>query len=127
MKTVMCFGTFDNLHSDHLSYLKQARQYGDYLIVVVARDKNVRRIKGKLPQQDEGLRLQKVKGIGFINKVVLGQLRDKFNIIKKYKPDIVCLGYDQKVNLEQLRDIFFGKIIKLKPYKENIYKSSKLI
>ncbi len=127
MKTVMCFGTFDNLHSGHLSYLKQARQYGDYLIVVVARDKNVRRIKGKLPQQDEGLRLQKVKGIGFINKVVLGQLRDKFNIIKKHKPDIVCLGYDQKVNLEQLRDIFFGKIIKLKPYKENIYKSSKLI
>ena len=127
MKTVMCFGTFDNLHSGHISYLKQAREYGDYLIVIIARDKNVRRIKGRLPQQNEKLRWQGVKNLNFVNKVVLGQLRDKFNIIKKYKPDIVCLGYDQRIDLERLKDIFSGRIIRLKPYKEHIYKSSKLI
>lgn len=127
MIRVMCFGTFDSLHSGHLSYLKQAREYGDYLIVIIARDKNVRRIKGRLPQQNEKLRWQRVKNLNFVNKVVLGQLQDKFNIIKKLKPDIICLGYDQMVDLKKLRNIFFGKIIKLKPYKEDIYKSSKLV
>lgn len=127
MIRVMCFGTFDSLHPGHLSYLKQAREYGDYLIVIIARDKNVRRIKGRLPQQNEKLRWQRVKNLNFVNKVVLGQLQDKFNIIKKLKPDIICLGYDQMVDLKKLRNIFFGKIIKLKPYKEDIYKSSKLV
>ncbi|HLC71304.1 MAG TPA: adenylyltransferase/cytidyltransferase family protein, partial [Candidatus Nanoarchaeia archaeon] len=38
MKTVMCFGTFDILHPGHLHYLQQAKKYGDYLMVVIARD-----------------------------------------------------------------------------------------
>ena len=34
---VMCFGAFDGLHKGHLSYFKQARKYGDYVIAVIAR------------------------------------------------------------------------------------------
>ena len=56
MKKVMCFGTFDKLHPGHLSYLEQAKEYGEYLVVVVARDKRVKKIKGKFPQENEKLR-----------------------------------------------------------------------
>ncbi|MDD5290535.1 MAG: adenylyltransferase/cytidyltransferase family protein [Patescibacteria group bacterium] len=126
MGKVMCFGTFDNLHPGHLSYLSQARGYGDYLIVVVARDANVDKLKGKLPRQKEKSRLEKIKNISFVNKAVLGQLRDKFKVIKKFRPSVICLGYDQAVDIRELKKIFPGKIIRLKPYKEYIYKSSKL-
>jgi len=30
------------------------------------------------------------------DRVVLGNLKNKYAIIKKFKPDIICLGYDQK-------------------------------
>lgn len=126
MKKVMCFGTFDNLHPGHLSFLKQAKKYGDYLIVVIARDRNVEKLKGKWPREKEKIRWQKVRNLSFVDKAVLGQLRDKFKIIERYKPAVICLGYDQEVNSQELRRVFPGKIIRLKPYKEHIYKSSKL-
>jgi FAD synthetase len=126
VRKVMCFGTFDNLHPGHLSYLSQARGYGDYLIAVVARDVNVKKLKGRLPRQKEKLRLSKVKNLSFVDEAVLGQLRDKFGIIKKHKPPVICLGYDQTVDTRELEKVFPGKIVRLKPYKEYIYKSSKL-
>ena len=127
MRTIMCFGTFDNLHSGHLSYLKQAKKHGDQLIVVVARDKNVLKTKGRLPRQKEKVRQETVKNIGLSQKIILGQLQDKFRVVAKYKPDAICLGYDQRVDMDKLKQIFTGKIIRLKPHKPNIYKSSKLI
>ncbi|MFA4833930.1 MAG: adenylyltransferase/cytidyltransferase family protein [Patescibacteria group bacterium] len=126
IRKVMCFGTFDNLHPGHLSYLSQARGYGDYLIVVVARDVNAGKLKGRLPRQNEKLRLGKVKNLSFVDKAVLGQLHDKFGIIKKHKPSVICLGYDQIVDTRELEKVFSGEIIRLKPYKEHVYKSSKL-
>ena len=60
MKKVMAFGTFDGLHPGHLNFLKQARRLGDSLVVVVARDANVRKIKGRFPRLGEGERLRKV-------------------------------------------------------------------
>jgi len=122
----MCFGVFDNLHLGHLSYLKQAKKYGDQLIVVVARDKNVLKTKGRLPRQKENIRQGAVNNTALSQKVVLGQLRDKFKVVVKYKPDIVCLGYDQVVDMDKLRQVFIGEIIKLKSHKPDIYKSSKL-
>ena len=127
MKTVMCFGVFDNLHLGHLSYLKQAKKYGDQLIVVVARDKNVLRIKGKFPKQNEKIRQKAIQKLNLSQKVILGQLQDKFKVVIEYRPDIICLGYDQVVDTKELKQIFPRKIVRLKSYKSNIYKSSKLI
>jgi len=124
MKTVMCFGTFDKLHPGHLSYLKQARKYGDKLVVVVARDQNVIKIKGRLPREDEKARLKKVVNSELADKVVLGQMEDRLSVVKKYKPDVVCLGYDQEVSLDELKKVFKGKIVRCRAYKNDIYKSS---
>jgi len=125
-KIVMCFGTFDSPHPGHISYLKQAKKYGNYLIVVVARDKNVKKIKGQLPRKNERERLEEIKKIKFVNEAALGRIKNKYNIIKKYNPDIICLGYDQEVDLKKLRKECKGKIVRLKSYRENKYKSSKL-
>lgn len=130
MKKVMCFGTFDNLHRGHISYFKQAKKIGDYLIVIIARDKTVKNTKGHLPKQNEKIRLENVKKLSLVDKAVLGYLKNKFKVIEKYRPDVICLGYDQKTDIGKLRkSIKIRKKIvieRLKPYKPYIYKSSKL-
>jgi len=124
---VMAFGTFDIFHKGHESYLKQAKGLGDYLIVVIGRDKNVKIIKGKLPKNSENVRLKRVRESGLAEKVILGNLRDKYAVIRKHKPDIIALGYDQRSFVEGLAKKFKKiKIVRLKPFKPSIYKSSKL-
>ena len=44
-KTVLTFGTFDIFHPGHLHYLKEAKKHGNCLIVIIARDTTVQRIK----------------------------------------------------------------------------------
>ncbi len=119
----MVFGVFDVLHKGHLNFFEQARKYGDYLIVVVARDKTVKKIKGNFPRNNEKQRLKTIRK--YADKSVLGYIRDKYKVIRNFKPDIICLGYDQNASLKELRK-FKIPIKRLKPYKPNQYKSSKL-
>lgn len=129
LNTVMAFGTFDILHNGHENFFKQAREYGDYLIVVIARDKTVEQVKGKLPRNNETARLKAVRASGLADEAVLGSLTDKYAAIKKYKPDVVCLGYDQQVFTDNLKNKLAeyklnAKIVRLKPYHPDKYKSS---
>ena len=126
MKKVICFGTFDNLHPGHLSYFEQARKYGDHLLVVVARDKNVAEIKGRLPKQDETTRLDKVRKVDLVDKAILGRLKNKLKVVEEYQPDVICLGYDQKADISKLKQIADHRIKRLKPYDPAVYKSSKM-
>lgn len=119
----MVFGTFDLLHKGHLNFFEQAKKQGDYLIVAVARDKTVKRVKGKPPKNSEKQRLKQIKP--HADKAVLGYIKNKHKIIEKYQPDIICLGYDQKFFLEGLKQ-FKIPIKKLKAYQPHKYKSSKL-
>lgn len=127
MKRVMVFGTFDGVHPGHLNFFQQANKFGDYLIVVVARDQTVSKLKGKKPVNDENQRLAAFKSVSGINKAVLGDLADPYVAIKKFKPQIIYLGYDQKFFIEPLKKLFPEIEIKRGlPYKPDIYKSSKL-
>jgi FAD synthetase len=132
MKKAMIFGTFEIFHKGHKDFFRQAREYGNYLIVVVARDENVLKVKNKLPRNNETERLNKIKESGLADEVVLGDLVDKYKVIKKHKPKAICLGYDQKISVEELKNKLaeFGldktEIIRLKSFHPEIYKSSKL-
>lgn len=111
--------------------MKQARKFGDHLIVVVARDKTVLKIKKQGTVNSEQHRMKIIKESKLANKVILGSLGDKYRVIKMHKPNIICLGYDQKFFVDKLTDRIKKyklktKIIRLKPYKPEIYKSSKL-
>jgi cytidyltransferase-like protein len=44
-KVVMTFGTFDVFHPGHRFYLTEARKLGNRLIVIVALDSTVEKIK----------------------------------------------------------------------------------
>ena len=95
-KKVMVFGVFDRLHPGHISFLEQAAAYGDELIVVVARDASVRELKNKTPHHSEAERIQEVRKIVGVNRVVLGdETLGSYAVLGDHKPDIICLGYDQ--------------------------------
>ena len=132
MKKVIAFGSFDILHDGHKHYLQEAKSLGDYLIVIVARDKNIVRFKGRKARNDENSRLEQVKKLDFVDEAVLGHKGDILEVLDEYKPDIICLGYDQRtVDEEKLRQELKDRnlkadIVRAKPFKENIYKSSKM-
>jgi len=130
MKTVMAFGTFDIFHKGHGYFLRQAKKHGDYLVVVVARDVTVKENKEEDPMNGEYERVTGVRKSGLADRVLLGSVEDKYALIQEYKPDVICLGYDQKFFVEKLQEKLaeFGlgktEIIRLKSYKPEIYKSS---
>lgn len=127
---VMVFGTFDGLHLGHLNMLEQARKLSNetYLIVSIARDVNVFKIKGHKTSFNEVERLNFIKKNNLSDKVVLAGKTNYLVHILKEKPDIIALGYDQKAYVKELRNDLKErdsniKIVRLKPYKNKIYKT----
>lgn len=128
MSKVMVFGTFDILHEGHLDFFRQAREYGNELLVVVARNINVFRNKGHYPKNDEKVRIAKISESGAADVARLGYLEEPFKIIHEERPDVICLGYDQHSYDTGLAKAFPDvKIVRLKAFKPEIYKSSKLL
>lgn len=128
MKKVLAFGTFDTLHPGHEHALKEAKKYGDHLTVIVARDATVCHVKGKEAAFDENTRLKNLEKLNIADKVRLGCLDNKHQVITDEDPDVIALGYDQKFFVDKLEDVVkkHVKILRLKAYKPNVYKSSKL-
>ncbi|MBT7754851.1 MAG: adenylyltransferase/cytidyltransferase family protein [Candidatus Magasanikbacteria bacterium] len=126
----MIFGTFDILHQGHLSVFKAARRAGDHVITVVARDTTVKKHK-QHPIHTELERKRMLECISLIDEVVLGCKKNPYKIIKNKQPDIILLGYDQKVFVDQLKEKLkeFGlstKVKRLPSYKPKTYKSNKI-
>ncbi len=126
IRKVVCGGTFDHLHPGHIDFLKQAKSLGDTLLVIVARDETVRRIKGFLPTHREETRKKNVEDCKLADLVILGNYdEDILKILDEIKPDIVALGYDQRVNEDALSSRFpHLTIIRMQPYHAEKYKSS---
>lgn len=130
---IMVFGTFDGVHQGHLNMFKQAKRLSKkpYLIVSIARDNNVFKIKNKLPYNKENKRKKLVEATQIPDKVILGSLKNYLEHIVKEAPNYIALGYDQIHYTENLKKDLKAlglstKIRRLKPYKENIYKNSLL-
>jgi len=126
---VMVFGTFDIIHKGHIHMFREAKEYGDVLIVVMARDKTILKVKRKKPQNHEMTRKNNIEKLKMADKVILGDLNDKYKRIREEKPNIIALGYDQKTFVDQLVENIDDdtQIVRLAPYQTNIYKSSKLL
>lgn len=129
----MAFGTFDGLHPGHINFLKQAKKQAKktFLIVSIARDKNVFKLKGEYPNKNEAERKILLKNCPLVDKAVLSGAKNHIPHILKESPDIIALGYDQKAYVKNLKKDLKNKgltvkIVRLKPYKEKIYKNKLL-
>ncbi len=95
MTRVMASGVFDIIHPGHISYLEQAKSYGDELIVVVACDATVRRSKHE-PITPEAMRARIVGSLKPVDRAIVGGEGDIFDTVRLLRPDVIVLGYDQK-------------------------------
>lgn len=76
MKKVLVGGVFDILHFGHIHFLKEAKKLGDWLVVALESDQNVRRIKGpKRPIHSQKMRMDMLNSLNFVDEVIL--LKDK--------------------------------------------------
>lgn len=132
MTKILVFGTFDGLHEGHIDFFRQAKEHGDYLMVVVGRDSTVFGVKKKLPAQNENERLGAIQKAKYVDYARLGNEEvSRYEVIREMKPDVICLGYDQTHFTEKLEEKIKNmglkiKIIRLKAYKPEQFKSSLL-
>jgi len=132
MKKVLVFGTFDGLHEGHLNFFKQAKEFGDYLVVVVGRDSTILKTKGRPPKFGEHERLKAVQECGLVDAARFGnENMSPYVVVKEVSPDVICLGYDQTHFTDKLdgwikENGLHIEIHRLEAYKPEIFKSSKL-
>lgn len=132
-RVVLAFGTFDLIHPGHLFYLNEAKKLGSKLVVVVARDETVEKLKKKKPFFNQESRLKLVSELKPVDKAVLGHhsLEEMFLTVKEINPETIALGYDQtpgnEVLEKKLKELgWIGKIVRIKAVNEEKFKSSKI-
>jgi FAD synthetase len=98
-KVVLASGVFDLLHLGHVKFLEEAKKAGGKdaeLLIIIARDSTVEKNKGRKPIISENQRRALVESLKVVDEAVLGfENFDMGNVIKRVKPDVIALGYDQ--------------------------------
>ena len=85
------------------------------LVVIVARDKTVIRMKGKSPVIPEDQRRALVEALEVVDEALLGyEDMDLDSVIERIKPDVIAVGYDQDEIEEITRGIVEEKGLKLR-------------
>ena len=97
---VLASGVFDLVHYGHIRFIEEAKKLGgenSRLVVIVARDKTVKRLKGRRPIIPEDQRRAVVESLKPVDEAILGYEDLSFEeTIAKIKPDIIAVGYDQR-------------------------------
>ena len=126
----MVFGTFDGIHDGHRAFLAQARELGDRLIVVVAQDEVVEQLKKHPPERNLEERMGALTDEAIADRVVAGDTEiGTYEVVKRYRPDVIALGYDQselKKDLERhLADFgWYVEMVTLLPHKPETHHTS---
>lgn len=108
-KIVFTNGCFDILHAGHVTYLQQAKQLGDYLVVAINDDDSVKRLKGPgRPINNVKQRLAVLAGLGVVDWVISFADNTPERLLKKLQPDILVKGGDYTVDQVVGADIVYA-------------------
>ena len=92
-KIVFTNGCFDIIHKGHLTHLKQARAYGDVLIIGLNSDASVKKLRGKnRPINTFEDRRDVLAGFEFVDFVVEFDDETPLELIKAIRPDVLVKG-----------------------------------
>lgn len=95
-KKVFVSGCFDPLHAGHITFFETASQYGD-LFVSVGSDKNIEKLKNRLPYLSEKERLYCVKAIESVKDAFIANgsgMLDFLPELEKIKPNFFVVNKD---------------------------------
>ncbi len=94
--------------------------------MVIARDRNVERLKGRQALQSEEERKKKVEEAAPRSRVILGDAADFLAPVRTVKPDLILLGYDQKLPPGVREEDFPCAVERLPAFEPERHKSSVL-
>jgi len=94
-RVVFTNGCFDLLHPGHVSYLEEARELGDLLVVGLNADVSVRRLKGeRRPILPENARARLLAALAAVDYVVIFSEATPYHLIELIQPDVLVKGGD---------------------------------
>jgi len=94
-RVVFTNGVFDLLHPGHVRYLRQARAFGDVLVVAVNSDRSVRANKGPdRPITPEAERAEILAALECVDAVTVFDEETPHAIISALQPDVLVKGAD---------------------------------
>ena len=92
-------GCFDILHKGHITYLSEAKELGDYLIVGLNSDRSVTQIKGpERPINNQCFRSEKLLELNSVDDIIIFDEDTPQNLINELQPNILVKGGDYKKN-----------------------------
>jgi rfaE bifunctional protein kinase chain/domain/rfaE bifunctional protein nucleotidyltransferase chain/domain len=98
---VHCHGVFDLLHVGHIKHFREAKTFGDVLVVSITPDEFVNKGPGR-PAFPSSLRLEALSELESVDYVVVNGWQTAEEIIKIIQPDIYCKGPDYKNHLDDI-------------------------
>ena len=120
---VMTNGCFDILHAGHVTYLQQARELGDRLVVAVNIDETVSRLKGPdRPVNNVDYRMTMLAALECVDWVVPFTEDEPTRFICDSKPDILVKGGDNDPDIIPGGDCVraYGGQVKVLSYVEGV-------
>jgi FAD synthetase len=96
MKTVLVGGCFDILHFGHISFLKQAKSYGDHLVVALESDENVKHMKGDMrPIHTQQQRKEMLEAVSFVDEVIslspMHTDQEYIDLVNTIQPSVIAV------------------------------------
>lgn len=92
-RTVLVGGCFDLIHYGHLQFLKKAKKYGNFLIVILESDKFIQKNKRIKPVHSQEERAEILADLNFIDLVVripyFSGNKKYFDLVKKIRPTVI--------------------------------------
>ncbi len=118
-------GCFDLIHRGHLTYLDEAAELGDHLIVGVNSDASIRRLKGSLrPVVAEEDRAYHLAALRAVDAVVVFDEDTPYELIRELRPDVLVKGGDYSPD-DVIGKEFAGRV-QIIPFVDG-YSTTKLI
>jgi rfaE bifunctional protein nucleotidyltransferase chain/domain len=91
-------GCFDLLHLGHVSYLEEAANEADCLVVGLNSDASVSRLKGpNRPLQNEEARMHIMASLACVDAVCVFEEDTPLELIKAVHPDVLVKGGDYRI------------------------------
>ena len=89
-KIIITSGFFNPLHIGHINLIREAKELGDFLVVIVNNDNQVK-IKGSMPFMPEQERIEIIKALKYADDFILavdkdGTVAETLEIIAKKYP-----------------------------------------
>jgi len=124
----MLFGSFDGIHPGHEFLINTALKYGSKIVIVVAQDAIMKKIKKRNPLYTLQIRIEQLMKRFPETTIVPGdQEQGRWSAIKQYRPETILVGYDQDglMNaLESITDTYYFSLIQADAFFPEKYKSS---